>query len=82
MREGGLSVTTEVRKPRGLSFLVRTRQICAQTLPLMGELVCLSSKWNILKASDAAVYEGVDMSGWQSGRNGFKYGATGLIRRQ
>lgn len=34
---------------------------------IMEELVCLSSKWNILKASSPAVEEG---DGDRSGRNG------------
>lgn len=48
---------TEVQKPRGLSFLVRTRQIMCTNSAVMEELVCLSSKWNILEVSNPAVSE-------------------------
>ena len=46
---------------------------------VMEELVCLSSKWNILKASDPAVWHGMSRSEWEKWVN---YGSTGVVRRR
>jgi len=48
------SVGLEEREPPGLSFLVNKAETSTNST-VMEELVCLSVKWNILKASNPAV---------------------------
>lgn len=74
-----LSVMTEMQKPGRFIVLGQNKaNMCTNSI-VMKELVCLSSKWNALKASGPSVQEGDGVSGseWEKW---FSYNSTASLK--